>query len=158
MYKRQYQNIKLFNSGTSTWDGATAKVTVSGGTITNFDVIDGGSGYGAEKLEFDPSSMGSPTIGAAATYTSVGLSTSVGDILQVTGVGTITDGYYRIASVPSTKTVSVATTSGDPSFLSGQFALNLGPAVAIASDDFESVSGISTFTCSSAHGLSLIHI
>ena len=148
-----YQNIKLFNSGTSTWDGATAKVTVSGGTITNFDVIDGGSGYGAEKLEFDPSSMGSPTIGAAATYTSVGLSTSVGDILQVTGVGTITDGYYRIASVPSTKTVSVATTSGDPSFLSGQFALNLGPAVAIASDDFESVSGISTFTCSSAHGL-----
>ena len=148
-----YQNIKLFNSGTSTWDGATAKVTVSGGTITNFDVIDGGSGYGAEKLEFDPSSMGSPTIGAAATYTSVGLSTSVGDILQVTGVGTITDGYYRIASVPSTKTVSVATTSGDPSFLAGQFALNLGPAVAISSDDFESVSGISTFTCSSAHGL-----
>ena len=148
-----YQNIKLFNSGTSTWDGATAKVTVSGGTITNFDVIDGGSGYGAEKLEFDPSSMGSPTIGAAATYTSVGLSTSVGDILQVTGIGTITDGYYRIASVPSTKTVSVATTSGDPSFLAGQFALNLGPAVAIASDDFESVSGISTFTCSSAHGL-----
>ncbi len=148
-----YQNIKLFNSGTTTWDGATAKVTVSGGTITNFDVIDGGSGYGAEKLEFDPSSMGSPTIGAAATYTSVGLSTSVGNILQVTGVGTITDGYYRIASVPSTKTVSVATTSGDPSFLAGQFALNLGPAVAIASDDFESVSGISTFTCSSAHGL-----
>ena len=31
--------------------------------------------------------------------------------------------------------------------------LNLGPAVAIASDDFESVSGVSTFTCSSAHGL-----
>ena len=60
-----YQNVKLFNSGTTTWDGATAKVTVSGGTITNFDVIDGGSGYGAEKLEFDPTFMGSPTIGAA---------------------------------------------------------------------------------------------
>jgi len=148
-----YQNVKLFNTGTTTWDGATAKVTVSGGSITNFDVIDGGSGYGAEKLEFDPTSMGSPTIGAAATYTSVGLSTNVGDVLQVTGVGTITDGYYRIASVPTTKTVSVATTTGDPSFLSGQFALNLGPAVAISSDDFESVSGVSTFTCSSAHGL-----
>jgi len=148
-----YQNVKLFNAGTSTWDGATARVTVSGGSITNFDIIDGGSGYGAEKLEFDPISMGSPTIGAAATYTSVGLSTSVGDVLQVTGIGTISDGYYRIASVPTTKTVSVATTSGDPSFLSGQFALNLGPAVAISSDDFESVSGISTFTCSSAHGL-----
>ena len=148
-----YQNVKLFNTGTTTWDGATARVTVSGGSITNFDIIDGGSGYGAEKLEFDPTFMGSPSIGAAATYTSAGLSTNIGDILQVTGIGTITDGYYRISSVPSTKTVSVATTTGDPSFLAGQFALNLGPAVAIASDDFESVSGISTFTCSSAHGL-----
>ena len=55
--------------------------------------------------------------------------------------------------MPSTKTVSVATTTGDPTFLSGQYALNLGPAVAIASDDFESVSGVSTFTCNSAHGL-----
>ena len=148
-----YENVKLFNEGTTTWDGATAKVVISGGTIINFDVIDGGSGYGAEKLEFDPTFIGSPSIGAAATFTSVGLSTNIGDILQVTGVGTITDGYYRIASVPSTKTVSVATTTGDPTFLSGQYALNLGPAVAIASDDFESVSGVSTFTCSSAHGL-----
>ena len=148
-----YENVKLFNEGTTTWDGATAKVVISGGSITNFDVIDGGSGYGAEKLEFDPTFIGSPSIGAAATFTSVGISSNIGDVIQVTGVGTITDGFYRIASVPSTKTISVATTSGDPSFLSGQFALNLGPAVAILSDDFESVSGISTFTCGSAHGL-----
>ena len=148
-----YQNVKLFNEGTTTWDGATAKVVISGGTIINFDVIDGGSGYGAEKLEFDPTFIGSPSIGAGATFTTVGLSTNIGDVLQVTGVGTMTDGYYRISSVPSTKTVSVATTTGDPTFLAGQYALNLGPAVAIASDDFESVSGVSTFTCSSAHGL-----
>ena len=116
-------------------------------------VIDGGSGYGSEKLEFDPTFIGSPTIGAAATFTTVGLTTNIGDVLQVTGVGTLTDGYYKISTIPSTKTVSVATTTGDPSFLAGQYALNLGPAVAIASDDFESVSGVSTFTCSSAHGL-----
>ena len=59
-----YHNIKLFNSGTSTWDGATAKVVIAGGSITNFDVIDGGSGYTAEKLEFDPQFIGSPSIGA----------------------------------------------------------------------------------------------
>ena len=148
-----YQNVKLFNTGTTTWDGATARVVIAGGSITNFDVIDGGSGYGAEKLEFDPTFIGSPTIGAAATFTTVGLTTNIGDVLQVTGVGTLTDGYYKISTIPSTKTVSVATTTGDPSFLTGQYALNLGPAVAIASDDFESVSGVSTFTCSSAHGL-----
>ena len=43
--------------------------------------------------------------------------------------------------------------AGDTAFLSGQYALNLGPSVSIVSDDFESVSGVSTFTCSSAHGL-----
>ena len=43
-----YENVKLFNEGTTTWDGATAKVVVSGGSITNFDVIDGGSGYGVK--------------------------------------------------------------------------------------------------------------
>ena len=148
-----YQNVKLFNSGTTTWDGATAKVTIAGGSMTNFDVIDGGSGYTAEKLEFDPTFIGSPTIGAAATFTTVGLTTNIGDVLQVTGIGTLTDGYFRISSVPGTKTVAIAKTAGDTSFLSGQFALNLGPSVAISSDDFESVSGISTFTCSSPHGL-----
>ena len=148
-----YQNVKLFNSGTTTWDGATAKVVITGGSITNFDVIDGGSGYTAEKLEFDPTFIGSPTIGAAATFTSVGISTNVGDVLQITGIGTLTDGYFKISSVPGTKTVAIAKTGGDTSFFTGQYALNLGPAVAIASDDFESVSGVSTFTCTSAHGL-----
>jgi len=149
-----YHNIKLFNEGTTTWDGATAKVTISGGSITKFDVIDGGSGYsGTEKLEFDPTFIGSPTIGAAATFTNVGISTNIGDVLQVTGIGTLSDGYFRISSVPTTKTVAIAKTGGDTSFLAGQYAINLGPAVAISSDDFESVSGVSTFTCSSAHGL-----
>ena len=55
--------------------------------------------------------------------------------------------------MPGTKTVAIAKTGGDTSFFAGQYALNLGPAVAISSDDFESVSGVSTFTCSSAHGL-----
>jgi len=149
-----YHNIKLFNEGTTTWDGATAKVTISGGSIIKFDVIDGGSGYsGTEKLEFDPTVIGNPSIGAAATFTTVGINTNIGDVLQITGIGTLTDGYFRISSVPSTKSVAIAKTAGDTAFLSGQYALNLGPSVSIVSDDFESVSGVSTFTCSSAHGL-----
>ena len=129
------------------------KLTIAGGSVTKFDVIDGGSGYGAEKLELDPTFIGSPSVGAAYTFTSVGLSTNIGDVLQVTGIGTLSDGYFRILSVPSTKTVAIAKTGGDTSFLSGQYALNLDSSIAIASDDFESTSGVSTFTCSSAHGL-----
>ena len=148
-----YHNIKIFNGGTTTWNGATAKLTIAGGSVTKFDVIDGGSGYGAGKLELDPTFIGSPSVGAAYTFTSVGLSDCVGDVLQVTGIGTLSDGYFRISSVPSTKTVAIAKTGGDTSFFAGQYALNLGPSISIASDDFESVSGVSTFTCSSAHGL-----
>ena len=61
------------------------KLLYTGGSITNFDVIDGGSGYGAEKLEFDPTFIGSPSIGAAATFTSVGLSTNIGDVVTSYG-------------------------------------------------------------------------
>ena len=32
--------VKLFNEGTTTWDGATSRVTYAGGSITKFDVID----------------------------------------------------------------------------------------------------------------------
>ena len=125
-----YHNIKLFNEGTTTWDGATAKVTISGGSIIKFDVIDGGSGYsGTEKLEFDSTVIGNPSIGAAATFTTVGINTNIGDVLQITGIGTLTDGYFRISSVPSTKSVAIAKTAGDTSFLAGQYGLNLGPAV-----------------------------
>ncbi len=147
-----YQNVKLFNDGTTTWDGATARVTVAGGAVTNAEIIAGGSGYGAETLDFDPTFIGSGS-GAEIAVTTAGITTNIGDVLQITGIGTATDGYYRIASVPSTTTVKLTTGSGDPTSYPNQYAINVGPSVAINSDDYESVSGISTFTCASAHGL-----
>ena len=147
-----YQNVKLFNDGTTTWDGATARVTVAGGAVTNAEIISGGSGYGAETLDFDPTFIGSGS-GAEIAVTTAGITTNIGDVLQITGIGTATDGYYRIASVPSTTTVKLTTGSGDPTSYPNQYAINVGPSIAINSDDYESESGISTFTCASAHGL-----
>ncbi len=147
-----YYNVKLFNDGTTTWDGATAKVTVAGGAVTNAEIISGGSGYGAETLDFDPTFIGAGT-GAEIAVTTAGITTNIGDVLQITGIGTVTDGYYRITSVPSTTTVRVATGSGDPTIIPNQYAIDLGPSIPIASDTYGATSGISTFTCSSAHGL-----
>ena len=147
-----YQNVKLFNDGTTTWDGATARVTVAGGAVTNAEIISGGSGYGAETLDFDPTFIGGGT-GAEIAVTTAGITTNIGDVLQITGIGTATDGYYRILSVPSTVSVALTTSNGDPTSYPNQYAVNIGPSVAINSDDYESVSGISTFTCASAHGL-----
>ena len=53
-----FYNVKLFNNNSSPtsapWDGATAQVTVSGGSVTSVDITEGGSGYtNNERLCFD---------------------------------------------------------------------------------------------------------
>ena len=73
-------------------------------------------------------------------------------MLQITGIGTTAGGHYRITACPSTTSVSVAKTSGDPLIISGQYAINVGVAITITSDTFDSATGISTFICQSAHG------
>jgi hypothetical protein len=148
-----HYNVKLFNNGTTTWDGATAKVKVStGGTITDVSIISKGSGYtSGEELDFDTSVVGSG-VGAGLTIAASGISTNIGDVVQVTGIGTTGDGYYRIASIPSKNQVSVAITVGDPQIHTGQYLVNLGPSVPVSSIAGP-VLGITTVTTSFAHGL-----
>ena len=54
-----YHNVKLLNEGTTTWDGATAKVTVASNAVSGVEIIEGGSGFtGAETLDIDNSFTG----------------------------------------------------------------------------------------------------
>ena len=148
-----YYNVKLFNFGTNTWDGATAKVVVSGinSSVSGVDIICGGSGYtNDEKLVFDTSKIGAG-VGAGITVITAGISTNISDVVQITGIGRTTDGYYKIASVPAKNQVSVAITVGDPKIIAGQFLINLGPSVIINST--QSSGGITTFTTAYAHSL-----
>ena len=53
-----YYNVRLLNTNatpaTAPWDGATAKVVVSGGSVTSVEITDGGSAYtNGETLFFD---------------------------------------------------------------------------------------------------------
>ena len=148
-----FYNVKLFNDGTSNWDGATAKVTIAGGSIVSADIIDGGSGYtNNEQLDFDTSLIGAGA-GAGLTVTTAGISTNIGDVLQITGIGTTSDGYYRISSDPSTTTVAIAITNGDPRITTNQYAIDLGPSIRVSTSSYDSVSGVTTFNCSSGHAL-----
>jgi len=147
-----YHNVKLFNNGTSTWDGATARVTVSGGAVASAEIIAGGSGYtDAEELDFDTAVIGGGT-GAGVTISNSGISTVVGNTFQITGIGTATDGYYRVTGVPAKNQISIGLTAGDPAIVSGQYAINVAPEVVISSSVFTSSSGISTFTTARSHG------
>ena len=148
-----YHNVKLFNNGTSTWDGATAKVVVSGGAVTNVDIIAGGSGYATgETLDFDTSSIGSGT-GAALTLNTSGISTVIGNTVQVTGIGTTAGGHFRITSVPAKNQVAVAITNGDARIVVDQYLVNIGPEIRVSSSAYTAATGISTFTTSRPHGL-----
>jgi len=142
-----YYNVKLINDGTSTWDGATSKVTVgSGGNIIGAKIISPGSGYvDGEILNFDGFS------GASLTISNSGISTSDDNAIQLTGVGKTTDGIYRITSIPDANKVAFAMTSGDPNVMLNQFVVNSGKSVAIST--ITKVGNVNTIVCNDAHGL-----
>jgi hypothetical protein len=149
-----YHDVKLYNTTTLNWDGATAKVVVSGGSVTSATITNGGSQYtNGETLDFDSTALGGGGSGARITIATAGINTNIGDVLNVTGIGTTSDGYYRITNVPSKTTITVPITSSDPKIISGQYAVNVGPAVNVNSNVYDSSSGISTFTCAFSHGL-----
>ena len=150
-----YYNVKLLNgSQTGTWSGATANVVVIGGAVVSAEVVSSGSGYSAGDLYFDETVIGTGNGNARFTVTTAGISSAVGNVVQFTGVGTATDTYHRITSVLSNKQISIAKTSGDPVVIENQYAFIVHPSIAVNTSSYDSQTGITTFNCSSAHGLS----
>jgi len=147
-----YYNVKLFNdSAYTSWNGATAKVIVSGNVIASFQIQSPGSGYSdGNELYFDNSEIGGNQDGKI-TLSTVGIITAIGDVVQFTGISTISDSYYRITDVPNSTKISIAKTSGDPDILENHIAIHVGPSISIDTTTFS--SGITTINCSSAHGL-----
>jgi hypothetical protein len=149
-----YYNVRLLNgSSTGSWSGATAKVVVTGGAVVSTEIMSPGSGYSAGALYFDQTRIGSGNGNARYTIAASGISTNIGDIVQITGAGTTSDGYYRITSIGSSTSVAIAKTAGDPTILSNQYAFIIGPSIQINSSSYNSTTGITTFITSSAHGL-----
>ena len=154
-----FHGIKLFDEGTSNWRGARASVVITGGQVGVVTITEGGSGYaplGSQVLDIDRQFIGgNSATQAKITITDVhgssGISTNIGDSIQFTGIGTASDGLYRIASVPSTTQISVALTATSPRPQINQYAINLGPSVEIASESFS--VDTTTFTTTLGHGL-----
>ena len=149
-----YYNVKLYNEiGLTNWDGATAKVTVAGGSVVAADIIAGGSGYtNGETLFFDNSVMGG-TPNASITIATSGISTAIGNSIQITGIGTTSDGHYQIHGIPAKNQVSIARTAGDPLPIVNQYLINVHPRVTVTSVTNDSTTGITTFTSTYGHGL-----
>jgi hypothetical protein len=149
-----YQNVKLLNTSSSgTWQGATARVVVSGGSIVSADIVSSGSGYSAGELFFDASVVGNGNGSARFNVATSGITPAVGHVVQFTGAGTTSDGYYRITSVSAKNQIAIAKTAGDPVITASQYALVVGPSVQVSSSPYTSATGTTTFNCSAPHGL-----
>jgi hypothetical protein len=152
-----YYDVKLLidDALTGEWRGATAKVVVeSGGNVSSITIISGGSGYtNGQVLRPNSLVIGAGNNNATYTISTSSITTSIDDVVQVTGVGTVTDGYYRISAVNSQTQVSVAKTAGDPTPIVGQYAFIVGPSSKITARPYSSTTGITTFTTQTPHGL-----
>jgi hypothetical protein len=149
-----YYAVKLFNDvGLTDWRGATAKVVVSGNQVTSAEIMSGGSGYsGSFTLYFDTGVVGG-SVNASVSVTNSGISSCVGNAIQVTGLGNTSDGYYKIVSIPSKTQVAFAITNFDPKPLPNQYVLNTGPSANVLSTVYNSSVGIATIATSLPHGL-----
>ena len=152
-----HYDVKILDTSStptgSNWNGATANVTAAGGAITVVEIVDSGSSYSAGTYYFDnTSTLGAGNNGASYTVTADGIRGNVGDVIQVTGIGTETDSYSKITQVNTTTKISIAKTSGDPLPEPNQFLLHLGSPILIGSTSFS--SSVTTFNTTSAHGLS----
>ena len=147
-----YQNLKLLNTLGGTWQGATARVVVSGGGVASADIVSSGSGYSdGQQLFFDNSVIGTGDNTARFAIVTSGITTAIGNVVQFTGAGTTSDTYHRITAVSADNQISIAKTAGDPVVTQNQYAFIVGPSVQITTTTYS--SGISTFNCSGPHGL-----
>jgi hypothetical protein len=151
-----YQNVKLLNGSpnpnSGTWQGATARVVVSDGSVVSADIVSSGSGYSAGPLYFDASTIGNGDGNAIFNITASEITSAIGNVVQFTGAGTTSDGYYRITGVGQ-DTVSIAKTAGDPIVTDAQYAFIVGPSIRVSSSPYTSATGTTTFNCSAPHGL-----
>ena len=165
-----FHNVKILTNSSvasdSNWNGTLASVVVAGGSISNIDITNPGSGYQAGNIayidaaiigagggndqrrvkdKFDQNSVG---LGASLL---TGLSNNL--TFQFTGSGITTDSYARLTSIPSKNTIAIARTTGDVGITTDQFALLVSPSVITTAD--RGINDVDTTfsTSGNPHGL-----
>ena len=167
-----YFNVKVFTSASTqndtTWNGTLAKVVVnSSGVITSaaFEITNAGSGWTISNVgHFDKSvigggnnsnggTLGSNASGANLTSAQIGQSSDL--VLQITGVGTTSDGYFNIAATNSKKEVTIVKSASDVNPIAGQYGIVVNPCPFYGTrfDRTEGSVGITSVRFATPHGL-----
>jgi len=163
-----YYNVNLVGFGGSTTGSyATARVTVSGGSISEVQIIDGGSAYGIGNT-LGLVGVGT-TSGNVPGYVTVNrIYNNVNDVLSLNGLYPSSyekyNTVYRITSVENAKRIVVSSAST----VSSPYTTGIGVTIAaranlvlngsswnVSSLTYDSVTGLSTVTTSLTNGLSV---
>ena len=168
-----FYNVKVTTDSSNTqWNGTLATVVVSGGGIIHHKITNPGSGWQVGDFGyFDKTQIGaagaggelqsSPTGTSAFTRAQLGINEDL--TVQVTGAGTTQSAHYRLLSVPTSNTVALARTTGDPLVTNKHYAFVVGPAIKVdtttTTSTIEAVdvdtTVFSTTGTNNAHGLTV---
>lgn len=146
-------------AGSTTGANATAKITVTAGTITSVKIIDGGSAYGIGNTL--------TVVGVATTTSHVigvvrveSISNNVGDTIKVTGITSASNaGYntlYRISGISTGKTKEINVVSTET--ISGFSLSGIGSITTVNAGYIPTgkVLGISTFVYTPSSGIATV--
>ena len=167
-----YLNVKVYTSSTTqddtTWNGTLARVVVSGGAIVDseFEITNAGSGWQVGQTgHFDKSVIGNGSgnnggvlgrnaSGDTLTADQIGQSSNL--VLQVTGDGTKSDGYFNITGVDSKNGITIAKDTSDVNPSVGQYGFVVSPSSSFSTKTFtttEGTVGITSVRTTEPHGL-----
>ena len=166
-----YYNVSLVGfAGSTTGSQATARVTVSGGTLSSIKIIDGGSAYGiGNTLALIGVGTASPHVPGYVIVDKI--NSSAGDAVSVDGITKEEfksyNTSYKISSVTNSKeilvssasTISVAglgyTAGIGMTSLANASAVPLGKTLDVHSFAYDNITGIATVLTNLNHGLKL---
>ena len=157
-YSADTRNVRLVSTGIGTGSGLTINIlTVSGGAISTWEIVDNGSGYVVGETLTT-----SGSVGTGATFTVAAIRNDVNKAVQVVGVTTTGfggesnsyNGLFRITSIKGPKEFSFSISDDGGTYSSGGLAYIVDNAIGITSFVYNSTTGIATVsTGSTSHGL-----
>lgn len=160
----EYYNVPLTAIGASiTGDHATARLTVSSGSISSIRIMDNGSAFGIGNTLQIASGIVTSGSWTSADYPVVrveGIENVVGETLAISGISSLTTNHfnnlYKITgiSVGNTKQIELQSSTALPSPLS----TGIGPVVTATGQAFVAgkVVGVSTITYDYATGIATV--
>jgi len=138
----------------------SVKATISiGNTISSIQLVDSGSAYGVgNTMTISSYPAGSPSSFAVVQVTQI--NNSINDSVELSGFADpLMNGIFKIINIPSSRSIEILNPNGigvtyfNRNDYRYPLVQHCGPSIGIATGTLTKQSGITTISCTEAHGL-----